>query len=46
MPETAVIEETIIALNPIYSNYFKSAERLIIRMGFKILGHKIVNPTE
>lgn len=38
MPEVAIVEEIILVLNPIYNIYKESAEKLLIRMGFKILG--------
>jgi hypothetical protein len=34
MPETALIEEIVVMLNPIYNKYMESAEGLIKRMGF------------
>jgi hypothetical protein len=37
MPEVAIVEEVILVLNPIYSMHKDSAEKLLIRMGFKIL---------
>ena len=40
MPEVAIIEELILILNPIYGIYMESAERLLVRMGFKVLNHK------
>lgn len=43
MPEVASIEESVIILNPLYNNYYESADRLIKRMGFNILLHKIIN---
>ena len=39
MPEVAIVEEVILMLNPIYSLYKEPAEKLLIRMGFKILNH-------
>jgi hypothetical protein len=46
MPEVAVIEEVILILNPVYGNYVESAERLLYRMGFKTLQHKLLTLTE
>ena len=42
MPEISVIEEVILMLNPIYDAYFESAERLLSRMGFKTMFHKLI----
>jgi hypothetical protein len=42
MPEVAIIEEVIIMLNPIYAVYVDSAERLLSRMGFKVLCKKSI----
>lgn len=46
MPEVAVIEEVILFLNPIYGNLIESAERLLFRMGFKTLQHKLITLDE
>lgn len=46
MPEVAVIEEAILFLNPIYGNLIESAERLLFRMGFKTLQHKLITLDE
>lgn len=42
MPEVAIVEEVILILNPIYGAYFEAAEKLLFRMGFKTLNHKIL----
>lgn len=46
MPETAKIEESILLLNPLYLRYLDSAEKLIKRMGFRILTKKVMNLSE
>ena len=42
MPETAIIEDVVLVLNPMYANYYDSAERLLLRMRFRILNHKLL----
>ena len=42
-PEVALIEEVIVILNPIYSAFIESAERLLFRMGFKVLKSNMMN---
>ncbi len=46
MPEVAIVEEVILILNPLYGAYIESAEKLLFRMGFKTLNHKVLNLDE
>jgi hypothetical protein len=46
MPEVAIVEEVILLLNPIYGMYKEPAEKLLVRMGYKILAHKQVTIDE
>jgi hypothetical protein len=46
MPEVAIVEEVIIMLNPIYGLYKEAAEKLLSRMGFKILATKQITLDE
>ena len=46
MPETAKIEESILLLNPLYLRYLDSAEKLLKRMGFRILTKKVTHLSE
>jgi hypothetical protein len=43
MPEIATIEEVVVILNPIYSNYYEAAKKLLERMGFMTIQHKLVH---
>lgn len=46
MPEVAIVEEVILLLNPIYAMYKEPAEKLLVRMGYKILAHKQITIDE
>ena len=46
MPEVAIIDEVIVFLNPIYGSFIESAERLLFRMGFKTLQHRLITLDE
>lgn len=46
MPEVAIIEEVIVILNPLYFGFVESAEKLIQRMGLKILNKKLLTLSE
>ena len=46
MPEVAIVEEVILILNPIYGLYKEAAEKLLVRMGFKVLANKQVTLDE
>ena len=46
MPEVAIVEEVILILNPIYGLYKEAAEKLLVRMGFKILSNKQITLDE
>eukprot|EP00347_Sterkiella_histriomuscorum_P005365 403356888 len=43
MPEVATIEESVIILNPLYNVFYEQANRLLERMGFRIIKHKLLH---